>query len=168
MYFGFVAVEENYTRSYQNRGKSPKIQLFGGQTMGLAFRTVVHLILPQFFLTGEGSKTTIQIDGLCLSSSALFNTFMFFYNLKWDKAVSDLETYANCSEEGSIHSIIQITSYSYLGLKINRCTKFWQKFYFNYEDAVQIMHCPYSWVLLTKLSIKHKFIDSTHKFKQLF
>lgn len=125
MHFGLVAVEENYTRSYQNRGKSPKIQFFGGQTMGLAFGTVVHLILPQFFLTGEGSKTAIQIDGLCLSSSALFNTFMFFYNLKWDKTVTDLETRTHCSEEGSTHSIMKITSNSYLRLKIKtRCLSF--------------------------------------------
>lgn len=50
--------------------------------MGLALGTVVHLILPQFFLAGEGSQTAVQIDGLSLSSAALLNTFMFFYNLK--------------------------------------------------------------------------------------
>lgn len=100
MYFSFVAV--NYTRSYQNRGKSPKIQFFGGQTVGLALGAVIHLILAQLLLTGEGSETTVQIDGLCLRSAALLNTFVFLYNLKGNKTVSDLETYTDCSEEGSV------------------------------------------------------------------
>lgn len=89
--FGFAAEEENYPRSYQNRGKSPKIQFFGGQTVGLALGAVVHLILPQLLLTGEGSQTTVQVDGLCLGSAALFNTFMFFHDLKGEETVSDLE-----------------------------------------------------------------------------
>lgn len=79
---GLAAEEQNDTRSYQNRGKSPKIQFFGGQTVGLALGAVVHLILPQLLLAGEGSQTAVQVDGLCLGSAALFNTFMFFHNLK--------------------------------------------------------------------------------------
>lgn len=112
MPFAFIAVEENETIPYQNGRKPPKIQFFCSQTMGLAFGTVVHLIFTQFFFTGEGSKTTIQVDGLCLSSAALFNTFMLFYNLKRDRTVSDLEIHTNCSEEASVHSITRITSYA--------------------------------------------------------
>lgn len=80
--FGFAAEEENDTRSYQNRGKSPKIQFFGGQTVCLALGAVVHLILPQLLLAGEGSQATVQVDGLCLGSAALFDTFVFFHDLK--------------------------------------------------------------------------------------
>lgn len=70
--------------------------------MGLALGAVIHLILAQLLLTGEGSETTVQIDGLCLRSAALLNTFVFLYNLKGNKTVSDLETYTDCSEEGSV------------------------------------------------------------------
>lgn len=90
-HYGFVAEEQSDTRSYQNRGKSPKIQLFGGQAVSLALGAVVHLILPQLLLAGEGSQTTVQVDGLCLGSAALFNTFVFFHDLKGEKAVCDLE-----------------------------------------------------------------------------
>lgn len=89
--FGFAAEEENDTRSYQNRGKSPEIQFLGGQTVGLALGAVVHLILPQLLLAGEGSQAAVQVDGLCLGSAALLNTFMFLHDLKGEKTVSDLE-----------------------------------------------------------------------------
>lgn len=79
---GFAAEEENDTKSYQNRGKSPKVQFFGGQTVCLALGAVVHLILPQLLLAGEGSQTTVQVDGLSLGSPALLNTLMFLHDLE--------------------------------------------------------------------------------------
>lgn len=49
-----------------------------------------------------------------------------------------------------------------------RCDKFWQEFYFSYEEADKNNSLFLYLGSAYKLSIKHNFIDKTHKLEQLF
>lgn len=86
---GRVKTTENQTERRHPRGQTdqdgwqpPKVQLFGGQPVGLALGAVVELILSQLLLTGESFQTAVQADGLSLGPAGLLHTAVLLHDLQ--------------------------------------------------------------------------------------
>ena len=61
----------------QDGRKPPDLELLDCELVGLAGRAVILLVLPQFFLLGEGLQTFCQGDRLSSSTSACDHTGVF-------------------------------------------------------------------------------------------